>query len=147
MWQNRCYTDQIWSRIKNNTSKLYRRLMIDRATWSQFSYWCGTERSGWSIVARQIIALPYCFIPCLTRRKWGLWKYWSLQSIQWSLYTNRVLATFFPCCNLSSRAVKISGGRTQWRYMYLEEKTAKHASVGVPIMRTRERHLIFGILT
>ena len=31
--------------------------------------------------------------------------------------------------------------------MYLEEKTAKHASVGVTIMRTRERHLIFGILT
>ena len=80
--------------------------MIDRATWSQFSYWCGTERSGWSIVARQIIDLPYCFIPCLTRRKWGLWKYWSLQSIQWYLYTNRVLATFFPCCNLSSRAVE-----------------------------------------
>ena len=31
--------------------------------------------------------------------------------------------------------------------MYLEEKTVKHASVGVPIMRTRERHLIFDILT
>ena len=31
--------------------------------------------------------------------------------------------------------------------MHLEEKTAKHASVGVPIMRTRERHLILGILT
>ena len=110
------------------------------------------QRSGWSIVAQQIIALPYInrFIPCLTRRKWGLWKYWSLQSIQWYLYTNRVLATSFPCCNLSSRAVKISEGRTRWRYiryMYLEEKTAKHASVGVPIMRTRERHLIFGILT
>ena len=69
------------------------------------------QRSGWSIVARQIIALPYCFIPYLPRRKWGLWKYWSLQSIQSYLYTKRVLATFFPCCNLSSRAVKISGGR------------------------------------
>ena len=66
------------------------------------------QRFGWSIVARQIFALPYiyCFIPCLTRRKWGLRKYWSLQSIQWYLYTNRVLATFFPCCNLSSRAVE-----------------------------------------
>ena len=31
--------------------------------------------------------------------------------------------------------------------MYLEEKTAKHASLGVSIMRTRERHLIFDILT
>ena len=85
--------------------------MIDRATWSQFSDWCGTEI--WlSIVARQIIALPYiyCFIPCLTRQKWGLWKYWSLQSIQWYLYTKRVLVTFFPCYNLSSRAVKLSGG-------------------------------------
>ena len=83
------------------------------------------QRFGWSIVARQIFALPhiYCFIPCLTRRKWGLRKYWSLQSIQWYLYTNRVLATFFPCCNLSSRAVEV---RTRWRYMYLEEKTAKH---------------------
>ena len=31
--------------------------------------------------------------------------------------------------------------------MYLEEKTAKHASVGFPIMRMRERHLIFVTLT
>ena len=31
--------------------------------------------------------------------------------------------------------------------MYLKEKTAKHASVGVPFMRTRERHLFSGILT
>ena len=70
------------------------------------------QRSGWSIVARQIIALPYIywFVPCLTRRKWGLWKYWSLQSIHWYLYTKRVLAMFFPCYNLSSRAVKLSGG-------------------------------------
>ena len=82
------------------------------------------QRSGWSIVARQIIALPYCFIPYLPRRKWGLWKYWSLQSIQSYLYTKRVLATFFPCYYFSSRAVKISGGRTRWRY--LEGKTAKH---------------------
>ena len=65
----------------------------------------------------------YCFIPCLTRRKWGLRKYWSF-SIQWNLYTNRVLATFFPCCNLSSRTIKISGRRTRW--WHSGEKTAKH---------------------
>ena len=123
-------------------------MMIDRPTWSQFYYWCGTE--VWLIYCsstNHCFTIVYCFIPYLTRRKWGLRKYWSLQSIQWYLYTNRVLATFFPCCNLSSRAVRISGGRTRWRYMYLEEKTAKHASVGFPIMRMRERHLIFVTLT
>ena len=101
--------------------------MIDRATgtWSQFSYCCGTEI--WLIYcssANHCFNIVYCFIPCLTRRKWGLWKYWSLQSIQFYLYTKRVLATFFPFYNLSFRAVKVSGGRTRWRY--LEGKTAKH---------------------
>ena len=101
-------------------------MMIDRPTWSQFYYWCGTEI--WLIYCsstNHCFTIVYCFIPYLTRRKWGLRKYWSLQSIQWYLYTNRVLATFFPCCNLSSRAVRISGGRTRWRYMYLEGKTAR----------------------
>ena len=99
--------------------------MIDRATWSQFSYWFGTEI--WLIYcssANHCFTIVYCFIPCLTRRKWGLWKYWSLQSIQFYLYAKRVLATFFPFYNFSFRAVKISGGRTRWRY--LEGKTAKH---------------------
>ena len=82
-------------------------MMIDRPTWSQFYYWCGTEI--WLIYCsstNHCFTIVYCFIPYLTRRKWGLRKYWSLQSIQWYLYTNRVLATFFPCCNLSSRAVE-----------------------------------------
>ena len=81
-------------------------MMIDRPTWSQFYYWCGTEI--WLIYCsstNHCFTIVYRFIPYLTRRKWGLRKYWSLQSIQWYLYTNRVLATFFPCCNLSSRAV------------------------------------------
>ena len=119
--------------------------MIDRATWSQFYYWCGTEI--WLIYCSStnhcFTIYIYCFIPCLTRRKWGLWKYWSLQSIQWYLYTNRVLATFFPCCNLSSRAVEDEPDEDIWKkkQQSTDNKLRQYQQTGTSSLRPLLRML------
>ena len=129
-------------------------MMIDRPTWPQFYYWCGTEI--WLIYcssANHCFTIVYCFIPYLTRRKWGLRKYWSLQSIQWYLLLTEYWPRFFVAaiCLLGqwrTNPMKIHVfGRKNSKAPTTNYDSISVSSVGVPIMRTRERHLIFGILT
>ena len=82
-------------------------MMIDRPTWSQFSYWCGTEI--WLIYCS---STNHCFTIYILLHTLShttevrIMEILILAKHSVVLVTNRVLATFFPCCNLSSRAVE-----------------------------------------
>ena len=131
--------------------------MIDRATWSQFYYWSGTEI--WLIYCS---SANHCFTIIIYVASYlvshgGSEDYGNIDPYK-AFSGTCILKEYWPRFFLAAICLLGQWRRNRWRYMYLEEKTAKHrqqnttvsvsqASVGVPIMRTRERHLVFGILT